>query len=183
MKWGIRDSDKSKVVLIYRLRTNTRRAGGRTSTAPCRLCSTNHAATLALHGYAPTARRTAPSTCQPTTVPTILKTRPEIVTRSHTSSWRTILTQHKPDDTGTLTDAATISEQIREHELLRHKFRDAISSVGEEHYEQWAGMGPEQVLVFGESLDDVIDQLKPNGKDRRPTVVEYLTAEPPVLIL
>ena len=93
------------------------------------------------------------------------------------------MTKHKPNDTGTLTDAATISEQIREHELLRQKFRDAISSVGEEHYEQWAGMGPEQVLVFGESLDDVIDQLKPNGNDQRPTVVEYLTAEPPVLIL
>ena len=106
-----------------------------------------------------------------------------MVTRSHTNSWRIILTQHKPDDTGTLTDAATISEQIREHELLRQKFRDAISSVGEEHYEQWAGMGPEQVLVFGDSLDDVIDQLKPNGKDHRPTVVEYLTAEAPVLIL
>ncbi len=91
--------------------------------------------------------------------------------------------QNQPDDTGTLTDSATISEQIREHELLRQKFRDAISSVGEEHYEQWAGMGPEQVLVLGESLDVVIDQLKPNGKDYRPTVVEYLTTEPPVLIL
>ena len=56
------------------------------------------------------------------------------------------MTQNKPDDTGALTDAATISEQIREHELLRQTFRDAISSVGEEHYEQWAGMGPEQVL-------------------------------------
>ena len=93
------------------------------------------------------------------------------------------MTQNKPDDTGALTDAATISEQIREHELLRQTFRDAISSVGEEHYEQWAGMGPEQVLVFGESLDVVINRLKPNGKDHRPTVVEYLTAEPPVLIL
>ena len=93
------------------------------------------------------------------------------------------MTQNQPDDTATLTDATTISEQIREHELLRQKFRDAISSVGAEHYEQWAGMGPEQVLVFGESLDIVIDQLKPNGKDHRPTVVEYLTTEPPVLIL
>ena len=93
------------------------------------------------------------------------------------------MTQNKPDDTGALTDAATISEQIREHELLRQTFRDAISSVGEEHYEQWAGMGPEQVLVFGESLDVVINRLKPNGKDHRPTVVEYLTAEPPVLMM
>lgn len=91
--------------------------------------------------------------------------------------------QNQLGDPATITDAATISKQIREHELLRQKFRDAISSVGEEHYEQWAGMGPEQVLVFGESLDDVIHQLKPNGNDQRPTVVEYLTAEPPVLIL
>ena len=91
--------------------------------------------------------------------------------------------QNQPGNTATLTDATTISEQILEHELLRQKFRDAISSVGEEHYEQWADMGPEQVLVFGEPLDAVIDQLKPNGKDYRPTVVEYLTAGHPVLIL
>ena len=78
------------------------------------------------------------------------------------------MTQNKPDDTGALTDAATISEQIREHELLRQTFRDAISSVSEEHYEQWAGMGPEQVLVFGESLDVVIDQLKPMAKTTDP---------------
>ena len=93
------------------------------------------------------------------------------------------MTQNRPDDTAALTDEATISEQIREHELLRQTFRNALSSVSEEHYEQWVGMGPEQVLVFGKSLDVVIDQLKPNGKDHRPTVVEYLTAEPPVLIL
>lgn len=111
------------------------------------------------------------------------ETIPETISRSRTNSRRLTLIQNQPDDTGTLTDSATISEQIREHELLRQKFRDAISSVGEEHYEQWAGMGPEQVLVLGESLDVVIDQLKPNGKDYRPTVVEYLTTEPPVLIL
>ena len=44
-------------------------------------------------------------------------------------------------------------------------------------------MGPDQVLVFGDSLDAVVGQLKPKGNDDRPTVVEYLTAEPPVLIL
>jgi hypothetical protein len=88
-----------------------------------------------------------------------------------------------PDDAGTLTDAATVSRQIREHELLRQTFRDAIASLGEECYEQWAGMGPDQVLVFGDSLDAVVGQLKPKGNDDRPTVVEYLTAEPPVLIL
>ena len=93
------------------------------------------------------------------------------------------MTQNKPVDTGTLTDAATISELIREHELLRRTFRDTIASLGEEHYEQWAGMGPDQALLFGDSLDPVMGQLKPNGNDDRPTVVEYLTAEPPVLIL
>ena len=110
-------------------------------------------------------------------------THPETISRSRTNSWRLTVTQNQPDATATLTDAATISEQIRGHELLRQKFRDAISSVGEEHYEQWADMGPAQVLAFGESLDAVIDQLKPDGKDDRPTAVAYLTAEPPVPIL
>ena len=93
------------------------------------------------------------------------------------------MTQNQPVDAGSLTDAETISELIREHELLRRTFRDTIASLGEEHCEQWAGMGPDQVLVFGDSLEAVIRQLKPNGNDDRPTVVEYLTAEPPVLIL
>ena len=93
------------------------------------------------------------------------------------------MTRSEPDANSALTGTATISEQIREHELLHQTFRAALSSVGEEQYEQWAGMGQEQILVFGESPGAVIDQLKGNGKDRQPTVVEYLTAEPAALIL
>ena len=71
-----------------------------------------------------------------------------------------ILSKDKTDDAGASTNAANISERMRERELLRKKIRTAISSVDEEHYEQWAGMGPGQVLVFGKFLGVVIAQLE-----------------------
>ena len=89
----------------------------------------------------------------------------------------------QPADTGTLTDPATISEQIREHQLLQQKLHREIALLGEEHSEQWAGMGPDQALVFADSLDEIVAKLKPSGNDDRTIVVEYITAESPVLIL
>ena len=44
-------------------------------------------------------------------------------------------------------------------------------------------MGPDQALVFADSLDEIVAKLKPSGNDDRTIVVEYITAEPPVLIL
>ena len=100
-----------------------------------------------------------------------------------TSRRYTLTQSEQPADTGTLTDAATISEQIREHQLLQQKLHREIALLGEEHSEQWAGMGPDQALVFADSLDEIVAKLKPSGNDDRTIVVEYITAEPPVLIV
>ena len=91
--------------------------------------------------------------------------------------------QQNPEDSGALTHAMSIAEQIRAHDLLRQNFRNAIETLDPEYHGQWAGMGPEQVLVFGASFTDVVDQLKPNGKDHRPIVVKHLTPATSMLIL
>ena len=86
-------------------------------------------------------------------------------------------------DTDTLTDASTISETIREHELLQQSLRDEIALLDDEQTDQWVGMGPDKVLRFAGTLDEIIHKIKPNKNDNRTVVVEYLSSDPPVMVL
>ena len=88
----------------------------------------------------------------------------------------------KPLDTDTLTDASTISETIREHEFLQQSLRDEIALLDDEQTDQWVGMGPDKVLHFAGTLDEIIHKIKPYNDDRT-VVVEYLSSDPPVMVL
>ena len=86
-------------------------------------------------------------------------------------------------DTTTLTDASDISEKIRKHELLQQRLRDETASLGGEYPGQWAGMGPDQVLMFSDTLEEIVHKLNPGKDGNHTVVVKYLSSEPPVLIL
>ena len=89
----------------------------------------------------------------------------------------------KPLDTDTLTDASTVSQTIREHEFLQQSLRDEIALLDDEQTDLWVGMGPDKVLVFADTLDEIIHKIKPNKNDDRTVVVEYLSSDPPVMVL
>ena len=89
----------------------------------------------------------------------------------------------KPLDTDTLTDASTISQTIREHELLQQSLRDEIALLDDEQTDQWVGMGPDKVLLFAGTLDEIIHKIKPYKNDDRTVVVEYLSSDTPVMVL
>ena len=86
-------------------------------------------------------------------------------------------------DAATLTDASTISEKIHEHDILTARLRREVASLGDEHNDQWVGMGMNYQLVFGPNLEEVMAQLKRDKYDDSTVVVEYLSTEPMVMIL
>ena len=89
----------------------------------------------------------------------------------------------EPLDAGIITDASTISEAIREHETLRRILSEKIATLGDEHADQWVGIGPDQVLVFADTLDEITLKLKPDRNNNRTVVIEYLSSEQLELIL
>ena len=89
----------------------------------------------------------------------------------------------KPLDTDTLTDASTVSETIREHELLQQSLRDEIALLDDEQTDQWVGMGPDKVLFSAGTLDEIIHKIKPYKNDDSTVVVEYLSSDPPDMVL
>ena len=95
----------------------------------------------------------------------------------------TLASSAQPPDTNTPTHASTISETIREHELLQQRLRDEVALLGNEHTDQWVGMGPDLVIVFADTLDELVRNLKPSKNDDRTVVVRYLSSDPPVLVL
>ena len=86
-------------------------------------------------------------------------------------------------DVTTLTDDSTISKKIREHDILTARLRREVGSLGDEHNDQWVGMGMDYELVFGPNLEEVIAQLKRDKSDDSTVAVEYLSTEPIVMIL
>ncbi len=86
-------------------------------------------------------------------------------------------------DITTLTDASTISEKIREREMLTARLRDEVALLRNEYNDQWVGMGMDYDLVFGQNLEEVLARLKRDRADDSTIAVEYLSTEPMVMIL
>jgi hypothetical protein len=82
-----------------------------------------------------------------------------------------------------LIDDSSISEKIREHEMMTAYLRDKVALLGDEHDEQWVGMGLDYQFVFGRSPSEVVAQIKEGKSDQSTIVLEYVSSEPIVILL
>ena len=73
-------------------------------------------------------------------------------------------------------------QSMREYRELRRRLMRETPSLKEQHPDQWVGMGPGDVLVVGDSLEEVVAQLDEAGV-RRDSVVEFLNTNPMRMIL
>ena len=80
-------------------------------------------------------------------------------------------------------DLAAVAARIDEHERLSRLLKAAIESLEDLPYDLWVGMGTDGVLVKGASLKDLMDQFRRSGVAEGTTVAEFLSAEPPELVL
>lgn len=84
---------------------------------------------------------------------------------------------------GALTDAAAVKAMLDEHAKLSSCVKDRIAALPAVEQDLWVGMGSDEILVSGETLPDVMDRLEERGMADGTVVVEFLSADPTVLVL
>ena len=73
-------------------------------------------------------------------------------------------------------------QSMREYKERHRRMIDERTSLLERHPNKWVGMGPGDVLVVGDSLEEVVAQLDEAGV-RSDSVVEFLNTTPMRMIL
>ena len=73
-------------------------------------------------------------------------------------------------------------QSMREYRELHLRLIRETPSLKEQYPDQWVGMGPGDVLVVGDSLEEVLAQLDDKGV-RRDSVIEFLNTNPMQMIL
>ena len=73
-------------------------------------------------------------------------------------------------------------QSMREYRELRQRLIQETPSLKEQYPDKWVGMGPGDVLVIGDSLEEVLAQLDEKGV-RRDSVIEFLNTNPMRMIL
>ena len=79
--------------------------------------------------------------------------------------------------------ASTVAQMISQHEELSAWLRDQSAALQESYPDKWVGTGTGRVLVFGDKLEDVVEQVKSNGGNEEVVVVRFLSSQPKVMIL
>ena len=78
---------------------------------------------------------------------------------------------------------AVVKAMLDEHARLSSCVKDRIAALPAVEQDLWVGMGSDEFLVSGESLPDVMDRLAERGMADGTVVVEFLSANPRVLVL
>ena len=73
-------------------------------------------------------------------------------------------------------------QSMREYRELHLRLIRETPSLKEQHPDKWVGMGPGDVMVIGNSLEEVLAQLDEKGV-RRDSVIEFLNTNPMQMIL
>ena len=102
---------------------------------------------------------------------TVIETNPEAKARMMES----IVAEH-----GSL---EAFVQSMREYKERHRRMIDEWPSLLEQYPDKWVGMGPGDVLVAGDSLEEVLAQLDEAGANRGESVVEFLNTKPQRMIL
>ena len=78
---------------------------------------------------------------------------------------------------------AALVERMDEHERLAALMQEEIESLPEIADDRWVAMGRDGVLETGNSLEEALHKIEAKGLADGTVIVEFLSAEPEVLIL
>ena len=84
---------------------------------------------------------------------------------------------------GATTGAATVSAMLDEHARLGALLRDAIAAAPAPDDDYWVGMSVDEVMVRGESPEAVMAAIDGRGMAGGTVVLEFVSAEPQVIVL
>ena len=84
---------------------------------------------------------------------------------------------------GATTKATTVSAMLDEHARLVALLRDAIAAAPAPDDDYWVGMSVDEVVVRGESPEAVMAAIDGRGMAGGTVVLEFVSAEPQVIVL
>lgn len=74
-------------------------------------------------------------------------------------------------------------QSMREYKERYRRMIREVPSLMEKYPDKWVGRGPGDVLVVGDSLEEVLVLLDEAGANRGESVVEFLNTKPKRMIL
>ena len=84
---------------------------------------------------------------------------------------------------GATTEAATVSAMLDEHARLGALLRDAIAATPAPDDDYWVGMSVDEIVVRGKSPEAVMAAIDGRGMAGGTVVLEFVSAEPQVIVL
>ena len=84
---------------------------------------------------------------------------------------------------GAITEVATVSAMLDEHARLGTLLRDAIAAAPMSDDDYWVGMSVDEVVVRGKSPEAVMAAIGGRGMAGGTVVLEFVSAEPQVIVL
>lgn len=88
-----------------------------------------------------------------------------------------------PSDGGELLDAATVAAMLDEHARLGALLKEAIAASPASDDDYWIGMGVDEVVVRRESPEAVMAAIEAGEAAGGTVVLEFVSAEPQVIVL
>ena len=79
--------------------------------------------------------------------------------------------------------ASVVARRIGQHEELGAWLRAQVTELLEHHPDEWVGTGTDRVLVFGDKLEHVVEQLKSRDGEEGVVAVRFLSSRPRIMIL
>ena len=102
---------------------------------------------------------------------------------TETSPGKGLASDSVPAVSGATTDVATIAAMLDEHVRLERLLSDAIAAAPASDDDYWIGMSVDGVPVCGESPDAVMAIIDGRGMAGETVVLEFVSAEPQVIVL
>ncbi len=84
---------------------------------------------------------------------------------------------------GKAQDPATVAAMLDEHAQLRTLLADSIAAAPASDDDYWIGMSVDGIAVCGESPDAVMAIIDGRGMAGETVVLEFVSAEPQVIVL
>ena len=78
---------------------------------------------------------------------------------------------------------ATVAAMLEEHARLRSLLNDAIAATPVSDDDYWIGMSVDGIVVCGETPDAVLAIIDGRGMASETVVLEFVSAEPEVIVL
>ena len=89
----------------------------------------------------------------------------------------------QPNDEAARARYEEVSRGIAEHQRMTRLLWERMAALDETHAGKWVGLGPEEVLLVADTLDEIVELVDPDHDPKRIAVIDYIWPEPHIEIL